>query len=213
MGGNDFFGLGCRAMLLSGSLRQVFRVAHAARGLASGTRLCGGARGMVRKAVTVAYEGDKGGMRSSLGSLVRGGLAHRGQGVGSAATRRLACSASAGDMGHMEPAEAFEFLDTEGWKFVDCRTEEEFAAGHVADSVNIPVVRFSDAGMVPNQSFVEELRDAVPDKETSIVMICKVGQRSMMASQLALNDQYDQVHNMTGGMMQWVGQGLPTTLD
>ena len=44
-------------------------------------------------------------------------------------------------------------------------------------------------------------------------MICKVGQRSMMASQLALNDQYDQVHNMTGGMMQWVGQGLPTTLD
>ena len=40
-------------------------------------------------------------------------------------------------------------------------------------------------------------------------MGCKIGQRSMLASQLALNDQYDEVHNMTGGMMQWASSGLP----
>ena len=38
---------------------------------------------------------------------------------------------------------------------------------------------------------------------------CKIGQRSMMAGQLALNDQYDEVHNMTGGMIRWAESGLP----
>jgi len=31
----------------------------------------------------------------------------------------------------------------------------------------------------------------------------------MMAGQLALNDQYDEVHNMTGGMIRWAESGLP----
>jgi rhodanese-related sulfurtransferase len=109
----------------------------------------------------------------------------------------------------MEPQEAFTLLQTSGWKYVDCRTKEEFNAGHVEDSVNIPVVTFSDMGMVPNPKFVEELNAAVPDKSTKIIMGCKSGQRSIMASQLALKDQYDEVHNLTGGIMQWANLGLP----
>ena len=54
------------------------------------------------------------------------------------------------------------------------RTEEEFAAGHVEDSVNIPVVTFSDMGPVPNPKFVESLREAVPDRSTKIIMVSPI---------------------------------------
>ena len=43
--------------------------------------------------------------------------------------------------------------------------------GHVEDSVNIPVFFFSDAGMTPNTKFVEQLRAAVPDKTTKLIMV------------------------------------------
>ena len=51
------------------------------------------------------------------------------------------------------------------------RTEEEFAAGHVEGSINIPVVFFSDMGMTPNAKFVEQLNAAVPDKEVKLIMV------------------------------------------
>mmetsp|Transcript_2964 Transcript_2964/g.8024 ORF Transcript_2964/g.8024 Transcript_2964/m.8024 type:complete len:152 (-) Transcript_2964:1151-1606(-) len=119
-------------------------------------------QGMVRKVIKVEF--DQGG---SSRAPAGGGPRH----ARLSALSRFACSASNGDMGHMEPAEAFELLQTDGWKFVDCRTEEEFASGHVEDSVNIPVVFFSEAGMTPNTKFVEQLRAAVPDKSTKIIMV------------------------------------------
>ena len=187
-------------------LRQALLGTQRARGIASFAALrASRPLMMVRSAIKVKFE-EAGGRKPQ--QSVR--LPHRGGRAPASSLSRFACSSTLdGEMGHMEPAEAFELLQTEGWKFVDCRTEEEFASGHVEDSVNIPVVYFSDAGMVPNDKFVEQLRAEVPDKSTKLIMGCKIGQRSMLASQLALNDDYEEVHNMTGGMMQWASSGLP----
>jgi len=65
--------------------------------------------------------------------------------------------------------------------------------------------------MVANANFMKELREAVPERNRSIIMGCKSGKRSIMASQLALNDQYDDVHNLTGGFDLWKNEGLPWT--
>ena len=95
-------------------LRQASLAARraAGRGIASfaSGRQAAVISAMVRKPVKVDFEGGAGSARvaPSLSKPKHG--------------RSLACSASSGDdMGHMEPPEAFELLQTEGWKFVDVR--------------------------------------------------------------------------------------------
>ena len=95
-------------------LRQASLAARraAGRGIASfaSGRQAAVISAMVRKPVKVDFEGGAGSARvaPSLSKPKHG--------------RSLSCSASSGeDMGHMEPPEAFELLQTEGWKFVDVR--------------------------------------------------------------------------------------------
>ena len=70
------------------------------------------------------------------------------------------------------------------------RTEEEFASGHVEDSVNIPVVFFSEAGMTPNTKFVEQLRAAVPDKSTKIIMVSSPSWSSQSIARRSLTHSF-----------------------
>jgi rhodanese-related sulfurtransferase len=59
--------------------------------------------------------------------------------------------------------------------------------------------------------------DALPErmseipKDKPVVMICKSGGRSMRATAYLLNQGYDKVYNMIGGMMLWNDYGLPTS--
>ena len=140
----------------------------------------------------------------------RAASAPKGPALARALHRRATVAAAhASDLGHMDVAEASEMLSLDDWHYIDCRTEEEFRDGHVAGSINIPVVFFTEQGMVANAKFADALKAAVPDRETKLIMGCKVGQRSIMAGHLALNEQYDEVYNLTGGFDQWKAQGLP----
>lgn len=79
-----------------------------------------------------------------------------------------------------------EFL-ANGAKVVDVRTPEEFAGGHVAGSVNIPL------HMVPMQ--IEELRNMGP-----MVLCCASGGRSGQAEMFLRQNGID--HCINGG--PWV---------
>ncbi|MCC6906041.1 MAG: rhodanese-like domain-containing protein [Anaerolineae bacterium] len=79
---------------------------------------------------------------------------------------------------------------------VDVRTPEEFASGHIAGAVNIPVEELS-----------AHLSEFPTDRPT--VVYCRSGNRSATAaSQLAASgyDVYD-----LGGIIDWSAAGFPVT--
>jgi molybdopterin/thiamine biosynthesis adenylyltransferase/rhodanese-related sulfurtransferase len=73
---------------------------------------------------------------------------------------------------------------------IDVREVQEFSAGHLAGSVNIPL------GELP-QRLAEIPTDSAP------VFICRVGGRSLAACQMALRANIASPANLEGGLLAW----------
>jgi rhodanese-related sulfurtransferase len=86
-------------------------------------------------------------------------------------------------------------LRGEGHRILDVREDDEFAAGHIAGAVHVPLMQ------IP-------ARAAELDREADWLAVCRVGGRSLQAtaylSRLGLR-----VANVEGGMEAWAGAGLP----
>ena len=78
---------------------------------------------------------------------------------------------------------------------VDVRTPEEYAEGHIANSVNIPLQELS--------SRLSEI-----PKDTPVVLYCRSGNRSNQAFNLLANEGYADLYDM-GGIIDWQAQGYP----
>ena len=117
------------------------------------------------------------------------------------------------------PADAFALIEKEGYRYLDVRTVEEFAAGHPEGAVNIPIVH---AGMVPNHEFLE-VAQTVFAVDEKIVLGCRSGVRSMRAAEVLASAGYANVCNMDGGFhgrfdpmgsvvqAGWLSEGLPVS--
>ena len=79
---------------------------------------------------------------------------------------------------------------------LDVREDDEFAAGHIPDSVHIPYGKL-----------VERL-DELP-RDRPIAAICTGGKRSGLAASLLQREGYDAVHVGKGGVKTWQRQGHP----
>lgn len=84
--------------------------------------------------------------------------------------------------------------------YIDVRTVEEFAAGHPAAAINIPVV-FPDKAtrqMMPNAEFMRIVEAHVP-KDRQVILGCQMGGRSQFAAEQMASAGYADVANMQGG--------------
>jgi rhodanese-related sulfurtransferase len=104
----------------------------------------------------------------------------------------------------ISPQEASAKL-AEGWTYVDVRTVEEFAAGHPAGAVNVPLMLGGGGGMTPNPDFVRVMAAAFA-KDAKIVVGCKVGGRSLRAAQVLAAEGFTQVVDQRAG---WDGARDP----
>jgi rhodanese-related sulfurtransferase len=124
------------------------------------------------------------------------------------------------------PDEAHKLLSDEGYRYLDVRTEGEFADGHPATAVNVPVV-FPDRGtgqMALNPDFLTVVEAHLP-KDTKLVVGCLSGGRSQRAAELLTQAGYAHVVNMQGGfggardqtgrsvVAGWAERGLPVCKD
>ena len=123
------------------------------------------------------------------------------------------------------PDEAHKLL-SEGYRYIDVRTEGEFANGHPATAVNIPVAVPDPATrqMVMNPDFLSVV-EAHFAKDASIVVGCQAGGRSQRAAELLTQAGYSRVVNMQGGfggardqtghmvVAGWKERGLPVCTD
>ncbi|MDD2179144.1 rhodanese-like domain-containing protein [Acidovorax sp. D2M1] len=81
---------------------------------------------------------------------------------------------------------------------VDVRSQGEFAAGHVAGSINLPL-----------DTFTQQAISALPDRNRPLVLCCLSGARSGMAAQWLQAQGYTQVANGGGVSSVALRLGLP----
>lgn len=77
-------------------------------------------------------------------------------------------------------------------RMIDVRERDEFAAGHIPGSENVPLSRFS------------VLFRSLP-KQEELVLVCRSGNRSGMAQQFLAARGYARTRNMVGGLLNWAG--------
>ena len=95
-------------------------------------------------------------------------------------------------------AEAFEKLGADGHILLDVRTKGEVRDLGIKGAVHIPLDRL--------EAELERLGE-----HASIHVICRSGSRSGVAVQIMNGAGISQAANVTGGMIAWEREGLPTT--
>lgn len=93
--------------------------------------------------------------------------------------------------------EAEALLD-DGVPFIDVRTIEEFADGHVPAALNVPVSLSAPGGMAPNPDFVEVMSGLFA-KDQKLIVSCKAGGRSARAVALLEADGFTSILDMSSG--------------
>lgn len=91
-----------------------------------------------------------------------------------------------------------ENLIDEGVRFIDVRTEEEFADGHVPGAINVPLNFSSPSGMQPNPDFVAVM-EANFEKGEKLIVACKAGGRSARAASQLEAVGFSSILDMTAG--------------
>ena len=90
--------------------------------------------------------------------------------------------------------ESQKVISDNNYRFLDVRTDGEYSDGHIPNSIHIPLQDI--------QSRISEI-EKIKDKK--IIVYCRSGARSSMASKTLLKEGFD-VSNLSGGIMSWKGE-------
>jgi rhodanese-related sulfurtransferase len=83
---------------------------------------------------------------------------------------------------------------------LDVREEDEFSdeLGHIGGSV-----------LVPLKDLSARAAEFAESKQAEVIVICRTGMRSTTAAAILTGLGFEHVNNMRGGMLDWIGAGLP----
>jgi len=112
-------------------------------------------------------------------------------------------SASAADcFEDVSPAEAADLIEGSPNQpvILDVRTEEEFTGrlGHIEGALLVPLDQLDRA--LPR---LQQLADR------EVIVVCRSGNRSTVASMMLCGAGFTRVTNLSGGMSRWRSAGLP----
>ncbi len=93
------------------------------------------------------------------------------------------------------PREVFDLAHNGDVQLIDVRTASEVDAGRITGGRHIELADL--------QGQVEAI-----DRDRPVIFYCRSGARSAMATAAFRGAGFD-AYNMTGGLLEWVGQGLP----
>jgi len=80
------------------------------------------------------------------------------------------------------------------FEFIDVRTAEEFAAGHI-----------KGAKLIPFDELAKHLNEIPKNKQ--VYLYCRTGQRSSHAASLLAKQGYTNIENVLGGITEWTNAG------
>lgn len=107
------------------------------------------------------------------------------------------------------PVQVARELLNAGHRYLDVRTAEEFASGHVEGAVNVPYLKNAGGGMTKNLHFVDDV-SGLFHKDDEVVVGCLSGRRSLMAAAELQAAEFTNITDMMGGFKAWGDSGLPT---
>ncbi len=81
---------------------------------------------------------------------------------------------------------------------LDVRTPEEYSAGHLKNAVLIPV-----------QQLASRLSEIEAHSNQKVLVYCRSGNRSTVASQILLKAGFSDIYNLKSGMNGWLNSGKP----
>jgi rhodanese-related sulfurtransferase len=93
------------------------------------------------------------------------------------------------------PKQVFELTRNGDLQLIDVRTAAEADAGRISGDRHIELLEL--------QGQVETI-----DRDRPVIFYCRSGARSAMAAAAFQHAGFD-AHNMSGGLLEWVAQGLP----
>ncbi len=98
----------------------------------------------------------------------------------------------------LSPAAAVHLINREKAVVVDVREADEFAAGHLVGSRNIPL-----------GDLEAKLVSAVKNKALPVILVCQTGARSGRAVEAAKKLGYEQAQSLAGGLAAWKTANMP----
>jgi rhodanese-related sulfurtransferase len=99
----------------------------------------------------------------------------------------------------VRPLEAVRLMD-DNTLVLDVREAQEYGSGHIKQSMHIPMSKL--------KTRIDELDKY---KNRKILAYCRSGSRSNYACKLLKKSGFDQVYNLSGGIMGWSSANLPLT--
>ncbi len=101
------------------------------------------------------------------------------------------------------PAQAFDLIqdnqNNPDFVIIDVRTSEEFTEGQIENATNLDFYA---------KIFRDELDNL--DKNKTYLIYCRSGARSGKALNIMAELRFEEVYNMSGGIIGWKAEGLPT---
>lgn len=93
----------------------------------------------------------------------------------------------------VSPSEANDLITEKAPLVIDVRTPKEFASGHIANSVNLPLDELS----------AESAERIIGAKDRQFIVYCKSGMRSSIACGMLVEMGYSAVYDLAGGLDGW----------
>lgn len=103
-----------------------------------------------------------------------------------------------GDRNSLNATQATTLINREDAQIVDVREPDEYLAGHLPESRNIPTGRLA-----------ERAGELDKFKNTPLLLVCQSGTRSAGACKQLIKLGFTRVHNLEGGIEGWRAAGLP----
>ncbi len=100
----------------------------------------------------------------------------------------------------ISPAQATQLVNHSNAVIVDVREDKEFDSGHIVNAIHIP-----QGGISKRLSELEKY------KQNPIIVSCRSGSRSAHVCGILKKNGFEQIHNLTGGIMAWQNASLPIT--
>jgi len=93
--------------------------------------------------------------------------------------------------------DVYEIEDLSAFQLLDAREKEEFEVSHLKNAIWVGYEDF-------NLDRLENL-----DKQKPTLVYCSVGYRSEKITQKLLNEGFNQVYNLYGGIFEWANASKP----
>lgn len=98
----------------------------------------------------------------------------------------------------ISPTESTQMINRDDAMILDVRESNEYTTGHIINSVHIPL-----------SALKTRISELEKNKNKKVIVACRSGHRSSQACANLKKEGFEQVFNLSGGIMAWESANLP----